>query len=391
MKRSRATLAAIVVAALTVGGCGGGGAGGGAVTLDVWPGQSIQAAVDIAQPGETVVIHPGTYRPSAAGEALVVLRVAKNGVTLRGAGASPSEVVLDGNGEVLHVIFCDQGIGRNTVIENLTITGGYAYPDTVLPPGYTPVLRPELALDNDFYHDGGGLMLFVCAPTVRNCRIINNQAERCGAGVSVFYVGDSPFPNPGPLISGNEILNNLLGLVFLGTGGGVDIYFGARADIINNLLVGNRGWGGAVAVLEGSSATLDFNTIVGNYGSVSGVAMNATSTTSLTNTIFANSVEGATLYEGGTLTTFTNCAFWNNAEPWDPPPGQGHITTDPLFLPGPRGDYYLSQTAAGQSGNSPCVDAGSGAVSGSAVEGRTTRTDGAADTGTADVGYHYRP
>ncbi len=45
-------------------------------------------------------------------------------------------------------------------------------------------------------------------------------------------------------------------------------------------------------------------------------------------------------------------------------PGAGNIDLDPLFVSGPDGDYYLSQIAAGQAVDSPCVDAGSDLAAG---------------------------
>jgi hypothetical protein len=39
--------------------------------------------------------------------------------------------------------------------------------------------------------------------------------------------------------------------------------------------------------------------------------------------------------------------------------GAGMIDADPLFVTGLEGDYYLSQIAAGQASDSPCVDTGS--------------------------------
>ncbi len=67
-------------------------------------------------------------------------------------------------------------------------------------------------------------------------------------------------------------------------------------------------------------------------------------------------------------------------------PGAGNIDADPLFVTGPEGDYYLSQLAAGQAQQSPCVDAGDPAAI--MVEG-TTRTDGIPDQEVVDMGYHY--
>jgi hypothetical protein len=66
--------------------------------------------------------------------------------------------------------------------------------------------------------------------------------------------------------------------------------------------------------------------------------------------------------------------------------GTGNIDEDPLFVTGPDGDYYLSQTAAGQPATSPCVDAGDLA---SVMITGTTRTDGIQDADIVDMGYHY--
>ncbi|HPQ41531.1 MAG TPA: right-handed parallel beta-helix repeat-containing protein [bacterium] len=78
--------------------------------------------------------------------------------------------------------------------------------------------------------------------------------------------------------------------------------------------------------------------------------------------------------------------------------GEGNISEDPLFVTGPGGDYYLSQVAAGQAGDSPCVDAGAAdaaAVCFTPFTGQycldtlTTRTDAVEDSGVVDMGFHY--
>jgi hypothetical protein len=78
------------------------------------------------------------------------------------------------------------------------------------------------------------------------------------------------------------------------------------------------------------------------------------------------------------------------------PPGTANVTidpsiigSDPLFVPGTYGNYYLSQTAASQVSNSPCLDKGSGTASSWGLDTRTTRTDNVADSGAVDMGYHY--
>jgi hypothetical protein len=70
--------------------------------------------------------------------------------------------------------------------------------------------------------------------------------------------------------------------------------------------------------------------------------------------------------------------------------GAGNINADPCFVTGPLGDYYLSQVAAGEAANSPCVDAGSDTAANLGMDESTTRTDQAGDEGTVDMGYHYR-
>jgi hypothetical protein len=57
-----------------------------AKTIDVMPGQSIQAAIDSASPGDTIVVHPGVYHEN--------VNVNKNNITLRGSGASSDGTVL---------------------------------------------------------------------------------------------------------------------------------------------------------------------------------------------------------------------------------------------------------------------------------------------------------
>jgi parallel beta-helix repeat protein len=57
----------------------GSAAGRGGCTVQVHAGQSIQAAIDSASPGATVCVGPGTYHEN--------LLIAKDGITLKGAGA----------------------------------------------------------------------------------------------------------------------------------------------------------------------------------------------------------------------------------------------------------------------------------------------------------------
>ncbi|MBN1593656.1 MAG: hypothetical protein JW941_10485 [Candidatus Coatesbacteria bacterium] len=83
------------------------------------------------------------------------------------------------------------------------------------------------------------------------------------------------------------------------------------------------------------------------------------------------------------LNDFSYCCLDFNS------PGEGNISQEPLFVAGQLGEAYLSQTAAGQAQNSPCVDAGSNPAESLGMDRYTTRTDGVPDTGMVDIGYHY--
>jgi len=70
--------------------------------------------------------------------------------------------------------------------------------------------------------------------------------------------------------------------------------------------------------------------------------------------------------------------------------GKGNIHIEPTFVTGPLGNYYLSQTAAGQLSDSTGIDLGDPATDpGLQLNSYTTRTDGITDSDIADMGFHY--
>lgn len=72
-------------------------------------------------------------------------------------------------------------------------------------------------------------------------------------------------------------------------------------------------------------------------------------------------------------------------------PGPAAMNADPLFTSGTLGDHYLSAVAAGQSQDSPCLDAGDeSADMHFEPDLYSNRTDHAPDTGWVDFGFHYR-
>ncbi|NPV49610.1 MAG: hypothetical protein HPY60_00225 [Candidatus Methanofastidiosum sp.] len=82
------------------------------------------------------------------------------------------------------------------------------------------------------------------------------------------------------------------------------------------------------------------------------------------------------------ITDYCN-AFDNTVGNYEDSMGLGSISSDPKFVTGRLGDYYLEYS-------SPCVDSGSAQSTAlDLYNGLTTRTDEKWDKGTVDMGFHY--
>ena len=69
--------------------------------------------------------------------------------------------------------------------------------------------------------------------------------------------------------------------------------------------------------------------------------------------------------------------------------GPGNINVDPRFVNAAGNDFHLQNIAAGQSVNSPCIDAGGESAVSAGMFRYSTSTLGTPDTGVVDLGYHY--
>jgi predicted outer membrane repeat protein len=165
----------------------------------------------------------------------------------------------------------------------------------------------------------------------------------------------------GAIINSNNLFT---GNVATEDGGG--IYCGSTADGLSSCTFrGNQagGRGGGIYCYE----TNIRNCIVGENSAPEGPAIYMSDGSYLS--IYFSNVDRDQVAGAGTL-------YWR----------EGNITANPLFVFGPLGAFYLSQFAAGQHEQSPCVDAGD--PQGELVDG-TTRTDIVPDEGIPDMGFHY--
>ncbi len=269
------------------------------------------------------------------------------------------------------------------------------------------MIRDTVFVDNSTEDgSGGGLRVWECEKaSILNCRFSGNSASLDGGGACVgrssllfascIFDGNSAeikggglcFTECSPdltcevmdtLITGNQAIDYggaihcYMSTVFVGActlhqnstqawGGGTSQFRDAHITIRDSILWGNSALLGAPACFVGtvtapSSLSIDHTDVEGGQASIHVQA-------------------GSTIHLGG-----------------------GNIDTDPLFVSGPNGDFYLSQVAAGQATDSPCLDTGSApadAVCWKPFDGticlsqRSTRTDEINDQGTADMGAHH--
>jgi hypothetical protein len=195
-----------------------------------------------------------------------------------------------------------------------------------------------------------------------------------------------------PLIRGNRIVDNKAER----TGGGIDVYYFANARIINNLIVNNLAekYGGAIEVLGKASAELIGNSFIKNRalkgGGALGLFVNS-GRVKVSNSVFAFNRGEDTIRDRGRHAEITHSCFFENEGTDGDINGNGNIYMDPLFVTGKRGDYYLSEMNAGQSADSPCLDAGKSTRYDHLFKKLTTRTDNVPDNNRINMGYHFYP
>jgi hypothetical protein len=404
---------------------------------------TIQAAIDAAVGGDTVIVADGFF----FGPGNKNLDFRGKGITVRSEnGPEHTTLILEDSGRAFHF---HSGEGRDAVVLGFTIKDGHvpdkggaimiengASPmivdniiinnvaDTAAGAIYikdsSPVISNNVISGNASTNNGGAISMRQSAPKILN-NVVSNNTSQDGAGIYYIFVSS-------PLIANNLITGNTA----TRDGGGLFNY-GGTAMVLNNLITGNTaGNGGGIWCKK--TAPLIKNNIVINNTAVNGggvyclitpsptflnnlVAMNTadnggglfcdidTVPVFIQNTVTgntANNTGGALYCLDSDLITVSNAIFWGNTAPeifvksGNAPavtysnvqggyPGTGNIDNDPRFTPGPLGDYYLSHIASGQAEDSPCIDAGNPA---GPLLAATTRTDSVKDTGIPDMGFH---
>jgi hypothetical protein len=363
------------------------------VTINVPASQpTIQAGIDAASDGDTVVVAPGTYfeHIDFKGKAIEV----------RGTpGTQPT--VIDGGG-TYHAVLFRSGEGRLSVLKGFTITNG-AFPEVqpVVLAGAgiainqaSPTITQNLITGNDAgIRNGGGIGAVGGAPLIKDNYISDNHAGGVGGGVyagadaeivmntvhgNTAGAGAGIHIYPGaPLVRDNVIDAN-----HAGNGGG--LFIDGGGEYINNVILENvaDAAGGGVYVIAGSEPpTLLNNTIVRNQAATTGAGVAIDSGAP----VIANS-----LIAGGPAQPLVSCApgaspvfshndvFNGTPAPYagcaNPTGTNGNISADPLLIS--DGPNYVPDRA------SSTIDAGDNAAASLPIgdlHGNERVTDGNGD------------
>ena len=195
---------------------------------------TIQAAIDAAISGDVVQIAAGTYQGP--------VDLKGKAITVRGTADASTVMVVGGDG----VLRCTTNETQNTLIENLTISGGSASAIS-----------------------GGGIRCVGSSPNIRSCRIVANTAAQGGG---VYFEGGAPTMS-NCLIAANTASSG-------STAGGGMLIAGAAARVTDCLVTGNQltlsvgntcgsAIGGGICITGSSAVTLERTTVISNQTIVS--------------------------------------------------------------------------------------------------------------------------
>jgi len=377
----------------------------------------LQDALSLAETGSEVRVGRGTYRPdvdsanpNGTGDQAATFQL-RNGVALRGGYAgfgSPDpndrditayETILSGDllgndvgsiedhsrDENSTNIVTGSGTDATAVLDGFTIAHGGCYHCSFASSGAGMLndrgspTTIDCAFVANVGFDGGGMLNYGGQPTVTGCTFLGNLG---GKGGGMHNLSSSP------IVSHCRFFGNH------GRSGGAIYNEKATLVVTNSLFAANTASHGAGIVnWNAGHAVISTSTFADNLAlGGSAVAIGHSSSATLIDCILADSDEELEVYTDATMTvTFSSIrGGWPNDDcPVEHP--NCNTGADPLFVPGPRGCYYLSHAAAGQSVDSPCVDAGSDTAENLGLDTRNTRSDSVSDMGVVDLGYHYAP
>jgi parallel beta-helix repeat protein len=261
------------------------------------------------------------------------------------------------------------------------------------------ILLSACTLSNNAARLNGGGVYIVGSTNIAfvSCRIVSNAQQDAGSDWVYRYGGGVYAENSYGILTNTTVSYNVASAVANNymSGGGLSLINGGWS-VVDCVLTFNRATASAIAQggalhINGGTHTLRNALVVGNEGITGdGIHLESGTLAVLHSTLYGNVGEGVRR-SAGTL-SISNSILWRNMSAdvvgaaalgfLDTETGlsngvNGCFSSDPLFENG----FYL---AAG----SPCVNTGSLTATAAGLDTLTTRTDGAPDTNSVDLGYH---
>ncbi len=245
---------------------------------------TIQAGIDAAVDGDTVIISPGTYE----GDGNRDIDFKGKKITVRSTDPNDPNTVAD------TIIDCDgtetephrgfyfhSGESTNSVLSGLTITNGFArygggiYCDNSSPVIANCTITQNTASESGRQGMGGGIYCKNGNPVISNCTITNNLASHSGGGI---YCEDSSSTITGCTVTANSAYS---AEYYDCMGGGIVLYNGGSTIITDSSITGNstkplegggscdRSMGGGIYLGSGN-LTVANSTISSNMTNIGG-------------------------------------------------------------------------------------------------------------------------
>ena len=304
-----------------------------AATIEVQPGDSIQAAINHASPGDTILVRAGVYHESVV--------INKDHLTLRGAGGFAGGTIIEppqSSNKCLHggAGFCVFGtqshLRTGITVEGFLFRGFDGF-------GLVGFGAKDLTVTHSFAQNNGeyGITCFGC----HGLNFLYNKAT--GSGEAGFYIGDTN--DADAFVAGNESWGNQFGFFFRDSNVGRAESNSAHGNCMGFALLNTgapnnvHGW-----TLVNNDSYLNTKACPGGDGPpISGVGiglLGASNNQILHNTVRRNHPGGPTVGSGGIL-LFDTTSFHGSK------PNRNEIRANVLF----RNVDFDINDQSGASGN----------------------------------------
>ncbi len=294
---------------------------------------TIQAGIDAATDGDTILVASGNYSVNLAitGKGIALISESGSDATTLTPAVTSGVIIYYGN-----------NLGKTNTVKGFTLTG--AQGPRCIESGSGSLIVEENEFKDNLVNGGALWMSGTCL--VRYNKFLNNHGNGWAGAIGGDHLTSSR-------IELNEFRDNAAA-----NGAGIDLY-NSSTVVRYNLFVSNKAqnWGGAITVHDGSNHVLISNNTIDSCISSSskggGISLVSCNADSFFNNIILH-CSGYGIWQqssSGYVTAYSDAYSNSPANYYGIGPSTGSISADPQFVGGTQLDYHLKST-------SPCIDAG---------------------------------